>query len=264
MNNNVITVDFSTSPRTVSRPLYQYDQGVKLHLKYAGVPALCQVHFSNDRELGAAIPMTCESGFVDVPPQLLRSGRALNFWVCDQTEDEELFTVDAMTIPVVRRPPGVAAVPSAEQASALDQAIAAANRAAAAAESSLFTVLEGSVTLTQTYGQPDQWTDIVLPDFDAIEDLPHTILMLTVTTTATAAPVTVLMTAPQTKNQWWGMTASPNWVLTLTASTRRFTLDGFVFSSEFRALAGTLDECIGRLDSLEEHVSALEAPDVLK
>lgn len=112
MNNNVITVDLNASPRTISRPLYQYDQGVRLYLRGAGVPALCQVHFSNDRELGAAIPMTCESGFVDVPPQLLRSGRALNFWVCDQTEDEELFTVDAMTIPVVRRPHGVAEAPS--------------------------------------------------------------------------------------------------------------------------------------------------------
>ena len=261
MNNNVITVDLNASPRTISRPLYQYDQGVKLYLKGAGVPALCQVHFSNDRELGAAIPMTCESGFVDVPPQLLRSGRALNFWVCDQTEDEELYTVDAMTIPVVRRPLGVAEAPSAEQASALDQAIAAANRAAAAAESSLFTVLEGSVTLTQTDGQPDQWTDIVLPDFDAIEDLPHTILMLTVTTAGTAAPVTILMTAPQTKNWWCGMTALPNWVLTLTASTRRFTLDGFALSSEYTGLAGALDDVIGRLDSLEERVSALEPQD---
>lgn len=257
MNNNVITVDLNASPRTISRPLYQYDQGVKLYLKGAGVPALCQVHFSNDRELGAAIPMTCESGFVDVPPQLLRSGRALNFWVCDQTEDEELYTVDAMTVPVVRRPLGVAEAPSAEQASALDQAIAAANRAAAAAESSLFTVLEGSVTLTQTSGQPDQWTDIVLPDFDAIEDLPHTILMLTVTTAGTAAPVTILMTAPQTKNWWCGMTALPNWVLTLTASTRRFTLDGFALSSEYIGLAGALDDVIGRLDSLEESVPAL-------
>lgn len=256
MNNNVITVDLNASPRTISRPLYQYDQGVRLYLKGAGVPALCQVHFSNDRELGAAIPMTCESGFVDVPPQLLRSGRALNFWVCDQTEDEELFTVDAMTIPVVRRPLGVAEAPSAEQASALDQAIAAANRAAAAAESSLFTILEGSVTLTQTYGQPDQWTDIVLPDFDAIEDLPHTILMLTVTTGT--ASVTVLMTAPQTKNLWCGMTALPNWVLTLAASTRRFTLVGFALTSEYSDLAGTLDDVIGRLDSLEERVSALE------
>ena len=107
MNNNVITVDLNASPRTISRPLYQYDEGVQLYLKGAGIPALCEVHFSNDRELGTAIPMTCESGFVDVPSQLLRSGRALNFWVCDQTEDEELYTVDAMTIPVVRRPPAV-------------------------------------------------------------------------------------------------------------------------------------------------------------
>ncbi len=29
MNNNVITVDLNASPRTISRPLYQYDKAVR-------------------------------------------------------------------------------------------------------------------------------------------------------------------------------------------------------------------------------------------
>lgn len=122
-------------------PAYQYDYGQILQIEGIDLPLSYQVHFSNSSEGGTSITMIGDADGVQIPDNLLTTGKDVYAFLFLHTGDSDGETEYKITIPVHKRPPITNEEPTPTQQSAIDQAIEA---------------LNSGVTLAQGYAENAQ------------------------------------------------------------------------------------------------------------
>lgn len=81
------------------KQLYQWDKGIILGFDEDLTGA--QVHISDNKQQAKVID--CDSNKVQIPDELLQSGRPLDLYICKQT-DGQFYTTNWYTIQVIKRP----------------------------------------------------------------------------------------------------------------------------------------------------------------
>lgn len=132
MSLNVITADLSgCSQSVIATPgLAQWDRGKKLKLTGAELPQAYTVEFCNPGDRQTVGAVGGEDG-VDIPNELLQTGKPITAYLVLQTGTDERGTERWISIYVKPRELPPDDIPDPEQASAIDQAIAALDQAVA-------------------------------------------------------------------------------------------------------------------------------------
>lgn len=139
MATNEVNAVFGTTREAETRPLYQYDYGMKLVPEGVELPASYEVHFSNYVTGGSAVISIGEASGVKIPSSLLETGNDVHAYIFlhEGTTDGE--TVYHVHIPVIPRAKATEPAPSGDEETAIAQLLDVANntvnRAQAAAES---------------------------------------------------------------------------------------------------------------------------------
>ena len=124
--NNVLTV-FFRGQTAKTKNLWQYDYGQKMKLLGVSLPDAYEVHFANTAESGNAITMIGDANGVDIPDELLETGKDVYAWLFLHTGTDDGETEYMATIPVKARAKPTNEEPTPVQQDAITQAIAALN-----------------------------------------------------------------------------------------------------------------------------------------
>lgn len=123
-----VTAIFSSRSRSCrTAPIYQYDIGDVLTVAGIDLPAAAQVHFSNT-ENGESKTSIMQDGQVTIPQEYTQSGKPVYAWLY-LVGEESGSTKLSIVIPVFARAKITDHEPSPDEQSAIDQTIAALNRA---------------------------------------------------------------------------------------------------------------------------------------
>lgn len=127
----VITRDSATT-----RPVYQWDYGMRLVLSGVELPLAYEVHFANN---GGAISTTeiGDATGCDIPDVYLTTGTDVVAWVYLHTEETDGETVKYIHIPVIKRAQPTHETPTPVQQSEITEAIAALQTAVAQSETNV-------------------------------------------------------------------------------------------------------------------------------
>lgn len=136
MRDNIITVNYKNSHYSVSSTiLWQWDYGQILKLVGFDLPENYIVHFANDPLAGDALVQIGDEDGVDIPDELLETGKPIYAWLYQHTSNTDGETVYMITINVKPRPKPTDGDATPEQINAVDRAIAALNGAVTTATS---------------------------------------------------------------------------------------------------------------------------------
>lgn len=113
---------------SVTSPIIKEDYGLVLKIEGVELPSTYQVDFSNDEHHGTSVTMIGNSDGVLIPSQFISSGKDVFAFLYHVGEDYGR-TVYKFRIPNKLRPDRTDEEPTPEQASTIDQAIAALNEA---------------------------------------------------------------------------------------------------------------------------------------
>lgn len=113
---------------TVTAPIIKEDYGLYLQIEGIELPETYEVDFSNDEHSGTSVTMIGNSDGVLIPSQFIRSGKDV-FAFLYHVGDNYGRTVFKFRIPNKLRPDRTDEEPTPEQASTIDQAINAINKA---------------------------------------------------------------------------------------------------------------------------------------
>ena len=104
-NDNIVVVTYEEGkPIAVTRPLHQYDYGMKLKLKdFPNLPNMYEMHFSNNHDSGKSYTVVGDSTGVDIPDVCLSEGRHIWAWLFNHVGPNDGETKYAILIPVIRR-----------------------------------------------------------------------------------------------------------------------------------------------------------------
>lgn len=145
---NIITAKFcSGATQAWASEAWQYDYGQVLQFDGIDLPEAYQVHFSNKPMTGETITQIGTADGVSVPDQFFQSGETVYAWVYLHEGEDDGETVYMVTIPVKKRPQPSDEVPTPEEQSAIDQAIAALNIAVEKADEAIThypTIIDGT------------------------------------------------------------------------------------------------------------------------
>lgn len=145
---NIITAKFcSGATQSWASEAWQYDYGQVLQFDGLELPEAYQVHFSNVPMTGTAITQIGGADGVTVPDQYFATGEPVYAWVYLHEGEDDGETVYMVTIPVKKRPQPSDEVPTPEEQSAIDQAIAALNIAVEKADEAIThypTIIDGT------------------------------------------------------------------------------------------------------------------------
>lgn len=145
---NIITAKFcSGATQAWASEAWQYDYGQVLQFDGLELPEAYQVHFSNVPMTGTAITQIGGADGVTVPDQYFATGEPIYAWVYLHEGEDDGETVYMVTIPVKKRPQPSDEVPTPEEQSAIDQAIAALNIAVEKADEAIThypTIIDGT------------------------------------------------------------------------------------------------------------------------
>ena len=145
---NIITAKFcSGSTQTWTDEAWQYDYGQVLQFDGLTLPDAYEVHFSNTPMSGETITQIGGADGVTVPDQFFTGGETIYAWVYLHEGEDDGETVYMVTIPVKKRPQPSDDIPTPEEQSAIDQAIAALNVAVEKAEDAIEhypTIIDGT------------------------------------------------------------------------------------------------------------------------
>ena len=145
---NIITAKFcSGATQAWASEAWQYDYGQVLQFDGLELPEAYQVHFSNVPMTGTAITQIGGADGVTVPDQYFATGEPVYAWVYLHEGEDDGETVYMVTIPVKKRPQPSDEVPTPEEQSAIDQAIAALNIAVEKADEAIThypTIIDGT------------------------------------------------------------------------------------------------------------------------
>lgn len=136
--SNIITATFSGCQTTAwTTELYQWDYGRVLQFEGLDLPDAYEVHFSNAPVVGETITQIGNADGVTIPDQFFTTGETVYAWVYLHEGEDDGETVYTVTIPVNKRPQPSDDVPTPQEQSAIDQAIAALNVAVGKAEDAI-------------------------------------------------------------------------------------------------------------------------------
>ena len=113
---------------TVTAPIVKEDYGLYLQIEGIELPETYEVDFSNDEHSGTSVTMIGNSDGVLIPSQFIKSGKDIFAFLYHVGADYGR-TVFKFRIPNKLRPDRTDEEPTPEQASTIDQAIAALNTA---------------------------------------------------------------------------------------------------------------------------------------
>ena len=131
---------------SVTSPIIKEDYGLVLKIEGAELPSTYQVDFSNDEHRGTSIIMIGNSDGVQIPTQLISTGKDVFAWLY-HVGDNYGKTVYKFRIPNKVRPDRTNEQPTPEQQSAVDQAIEALNDAVERVEHGDYDTLENKPTI---------------------------------------------------------------------------------------------------------------------
>ena len=127
--SNIIIANFNNNESfAAAGPLWQYDYGQILQITGLDLPDAYQVHFCNKGDL-TTIEMIGDAGGVAIPDNLLATGLPIYAYVFLHAGEEDGETLYKVIIPVNKRPVPANNIPTPTQQSAIDQAIAALQKA---------------------------------------------------------------------------------------------------------------------------------------
>ena len=100
-NDNIVVVTYEEGkPIAVTRPLHQYDYGMKLKLKdFPDLPEMYEMHFSNNHDSGKSYTVVGDSTGVDIPDVCLSEGRHVWAWLFNHVGPNDGETKYAILIP---------------------------------------------------------------------------------------------------------------------------------------------------------------------
>ena len=133
--SNILKIKLGKEQKITTKPLYQYDYGQILKFIDTQMPSAYEVHFSN-YERGESTTQVATSNEVAIPDVYFKSGRDIYVWVYIHTGVEDGETEYQIIIPIVERATITDEEPTPEQASVIEQTIAALNSAASTISSS--------------------------------------------------------------------------------------------------------------------------------
>lgn len=128
MVNNVINVSFGAQNKATTRPVWLIDKGMVLKFNGLNLPTAYEVDFSNS-ETAPAIQMIGDEDGVSIPNSLFTSGTKILAWLRLQPSENVGYTVYQVTIPLQQRPANTGVAPTPQEATIVEQAIAALNAA---------------------------------------------------------------------------------------------------------------------------------------
>ena len=128
MNTNVVTADFSEKKSVISKPVYQYDYGLELHVSGVELPQTFEAHFCNvgDDETKTAIG---SDYVVTIPDEFLIDGRNIFGYIFLHSAVDDGETVYKIEIRVNERAEPSDGEITPQEHSAISEAISALNTA---------------------------------------------------------------------------------------------------------------------------------------
>lgn len=131
---NQITIAFGKSSRVTGKPInYQYDEKQILIITGLDLPEYYTVDFCNEGD-EETIPMVGTAEGVQIPDDVMKSGKNVKAYIVLTGEDEDVQTRYEITIPVNVRPKRTDIQPTPEEQSEIDSLVYAMNDAVTRAE----------------------------------------------------------------------------------------------------------------------------------
>lgn len=131
--SNIVIATFKNNLRKIeTSPLWQYDYGQILRIEGLELPQAFEIHFCNPGQKAFPYPVT--SGEVLIPDSLLKTGENIRAYFFYHTGLDDGETEYVINIPVRRREETTDEIPTPEEQSAIEIAIAALNSGVTEAE----------------------------------------------------------------------------------------------------------------------------------
>jgi hypothetical protein len=127
MRGNVTTIILSAHHIALAGGLYRYDYGQQIRFKGVELPENYEVHFANS-ETGQSLTMIGNADGVDIPDELLTTGKDIFIWVFLHKGESDGETVYKARLKVTDRAKPTNTEPTPVQQDAITTAIAALNR----------------------------------------------------------------------------------------------------------------------------------------
>ena len=167
MRDNIIVASDWHGELCRTAPVWQGDYGIILRIEEMALPSVFEVHFT-DVSQGPAVTAVGADGEVEIPAALLQGTKDIIAYIYLHTGEADGETVLQITIPLNRRAGVTDEEPTPEQQSALDQAIAVMEDAAARAAETVaqmeamasllddlgLSVVDGEINVTYEEGLP--------------------------------------------------------------------------------------------------------------
>lgn len=125
---NIVTANLAKSRFYRCPPLYQYNYGMVLRITGIELPTAYEVDFANDIS-GQSITQIGGADGVSIPSQFFQPGQAIYCWLRVHPTQNSGITTATIVIPISPRATITDEEPTPEEQSAIDQTIAALNRA---------------------------------------------------------------------------------------------------------------------------------------
>lgn len=157
--SNILRVSFCGKQQiTTAKSLYQYDYGQVLKFVDLNLPAAYEVHFSN-YEHGESTTVLATSNEVTIPDMYFTSGKDIYVWVYLHAGNSDGETEYQVNIPIIKRASISDEEPTIEEASVINQTIAALNAAVTESREGVQTVQRAESNVSNLYSLTEQAKD---------------------------------------------------------------------------------------------------------
>ena len=156
--SNILRVSFRGEQQITTKSLYQYDYGQVLKFVDLNLPAAYEVHFSN-YEHGESTTVLATSNEVTIPDMYFTSGKDIYVWVYLHAGNSDGETEYQVNIPIIKRASISDEEPTVEEASVINQTIAALNAAVTESREGVQTVQRAESNVNNLYSLTEQAKD---------------------------------------------------------------------------------------------------------
>lgn len=156
--SNILRVSFRGKQQITAKSLYQYDYGQVLKFVDLNLPAAYEVHFSN-YEHGESTTVLATSNEVTIPDMYFTSGKDIYVWVYLHAGNSDGETKYQVNIPIIKRASISDEEPTVEEASVINQTIAALNAAVTESREGVQTVQRAESNVNNLYSLTEQAKD---------------------------------------------------------------------------------------------------------
>lgn len=169
MRGNTVTMELKEHITCRTATLWQYDYGQILKFTNAELPDVYEVHFSNE-ENGESLTMIGDENGVDIPDELLQTGKNIYVWLYLHAGDSDGETEFYGLIPVMGRSAKTDYEPTPVQQDVITQTIAALNAARNAAAGSASSASAAAAQATQQAQQIEEDVDEIMSALNSIQE----------------------------------------------------------------------------------------------